>query len=203
MCFRSTTRVGFYITCVDEPQEQNMEFGPLSDVALRHLALDDPILKRVFHGVHPSEGLPSRPTRTTRPAYIVNTDPRGEPGKHWLGLWTEERACEVMDSYGLPLTTYQAPGLHDWLARWSPVWRNDRTLQALNSTACGHYALQFLKERARGRTMEEFLEGFCSYDLVGNDRMVGNQVRRLLVQDLNAIPSNQSCIAHEFVVIRE
>ena len=60
-----------------------------------------------------------------------------------------------------------------------------------------------LKERARGRTMEEFLEGFSWYDLVGNDRMVGNQVRRLLVQDLNAIPSNQSCIAHEFVVIRE
>ena len=110
-----------------------MEFVPLSDVALRHLALDDPILKRVFHGVHPSDGLPSRPTRTTR----------------------------------------------------------------------GHYALLFLKERARGRTMEEFLEGFSSYDLVGNDRMVGNQVRRLLVQDLNAIPSNQSCIAHEFVVVRE
>ena len=78
-----------------------MEFVPLSDVALRHLALDDPILKRVFHGVHPSDGLPSRPTHTTRAAYIVNTDPRGEPGKHWLGLWTEEGACEVMDRYGL------------------------------------------------------------------------------------------------------
>ena len=36
-----------------------------------------------------------------------------------------------------------------------------------------------------------------------DDRMVGNQVRRLLVQDLNAIPPNQSCIAHELVVIRE
>ena len=148
MCSRSTTRVGFYITCVDEPQEQNMEFVPLSDAAHCHLGLDDPILKRVFHGVHPSDGLPSCLTRTTRAAYIVNTDPRGEPEKHWFGLWTEERACEVMDSYGLPLTTYQAPGLHDWLARWSPVWRNDRTVQALNSTACGHHALLFLKERA-------------------------------------------------------
>ena len=51
--------------------------------------------------------------------------------------------------------------------------------------------------------MEEFLEGFSSYDFVGNDRMVGNQVRRLFVQDLNAMPSNQSCIVHEFVVIHE
>ena len=90
--------------------------------------------KRVFHGVHPSDGLPSRP---------------------------------------------------------------------LKSTACGHYTLLFLKERARGRTMEEFLEGFSSYDFVGNDRVVDNQVRRLLVQDLYGMPSNQSCIAHDFVVIRE
>ena len=51
--------------------------------------------------------------------------------------------------------------------------------------------------------MVELLEGFSSYDFVGNDRMVGNQACRLLVQDLNAMPSNQSCIAHEFVVIRE
>ena len=49
--------------------------------------------------------------------------------------------------------------------------------------------------------MEEFLEGFSPYNLVGNDRMVGNQVRRLLVQDLNAMPSNQSCSALEFVVM--
>ena len=143
-----------------------MEFVPLSDVALRHLALDDPILKRVFHSVHPSGGLPSRPTRTTRAAYVVNTDPRGEPGEHWFGLWTEEGACGLMDSYGVPLTTYQAPGLHDWLAQWCPVWRNDRTLQALNSTACGHYALLFSKEQARGWTMEECLEGFSPYERV-------------------------------------
>ena len=125
-----------------------MEFVPLSDMALRHLELDYPIPKHVFHSEHPSDGLPFCRTRTTQGAYIVNTDQLGEPGKQWLGLWTEDEACKVMDSYGLPRTTYQAPGLRDWLARCSPVWRNDRTLQALNSTACGHYALTFLKDRA-------------------------------------------------------
>ena len=98
MCSRSTTRVGFYITCIDERQGQNMEFVPLSDIALRHLTLDDPILKRVFYGMHTSDGLPSHPTCRTGAAYIVNTDPRGKPRKHWLGLWTEEGACEFMDS---------------------------------------------------------------------------------------------------------
>ena len=44
---------------------KNMEFVPLSDMTLRSLALDDLVLKRVFHGVHPLDGLPSRPPRTT------------------------------------------------------------------------------------------------------------------------------------------
>ena len=58
--------VPFYIRNTSELGVKNkMEFVPLSDVALRHLALDDPILKSVFYGVHPSDGLPSRPTRMT------------------------------------------------------------------------------------------------------------------------------------------
>ena len=56
-----------------------MEFVPLSDMVLSHLVLDDPVLKRVFHEMHPSDVLPSRLTQTTRVAYIVNRDPQGEP----------------------------------------------------------------------------------------------------------------------------
>ena len=37
---------------------------------------------------------------------IVNTDKKGRPGKHWIVLWTRDQVCEVMDSYGLPLTIY-------------------------------------------------------------------------------------------------
>ena len=117
-----------------------MEFVPLSDTTLRLLALDDPWLKRVFQGVVPSDRLPRRPSRTTRATYIVNTDPTGEPGRHWLGLWTEDDICEVFESYGLPLTSYDAPELMEWLDHW-PHWiRSEQTLQALNSAACGHYA---------------------------------------------------------------
>ena len=90
-----------------------MEFVPLSDTTLRLLALDNPWLKRLFRGVVPSDRLPRHPSRTTRAAYIVNIDPAGEPGRHWLGLWTEDDICEVFDSYGLPLTTYDAPELMD------------------------------------------------------------------------------------------
>ena len=28
-------------------------------------------------------------------AYIVNTDPRDQPGKHWIALWTHDNVCEL------------------------------------------------------------------------------------------------------------
>ena len=109
-----------------------MEFVVLSDTVLRYLARDDLVLKRVFWDVVPSDGLPQPPSTTTRVAYIVNRNPTGEPGKHWLAVWTEAgRGCEVFDSYGLSLLTYPAPG--EWLAQWPTVYRSGATLQALQS----------------------------------------------------------------------
>ena len=75
---------------------------------------------------------------------------RGDPGQHWLGLWTKKGMCEVMDSYGLPLSTFDGPKLEMWLEQWDHVKWNKQTLQALNSIAWGHYALIFLKGRVRG-----------------------------------------------------
>ena len=176
-----------------------MEFVALSDTVLRYLAKDDPELKRVFWDVVPLDGLPRHPSTTTRAAYIVNTDPAGEPGQHWLAVWTEpSRGCEVFDSYGLPLQTYPAPGLHEWLAQWIPLYRSDMTLQALQSQACGHYALLFLKARARGVSFDEFLANFSPHDLVANDAKVAQQIRALIKEELsevdNAVPGRQGCV---------
>ena len=83
-----------------------MEFVPFSDTTLWFLALDDPCLKRVFRGVVPADRLPQNPSRTTQAAYIVNTVPEGDTRRHWLAIWSENNVWEVLDSYGLPLTTY-------------------------------------------------------------------------------------------------
>ena len=81
-----------------------MEFVALCDTVSRALALDDPQLRGVFQGVYPADQLPRSPTKTIHTAYIVNTDPAGEPGQYWLGLWTQQNKCEIFDSYGLPCT---------------------------------------------------------------------------------------------------
>lgn len=63
----------------------------LSVRQLNALACLDPDLRRLFQGVYPSNRLPDHPSKTT----IVNTDPAGEPGQHWLGVWRENQVCEV------------------------------------------------------------------------------------------------------------
>ena len=129
-----------------------MEFVALSDTALRALALDDPQLRCASQGVYPADKLPRSPpppSETIRAAYIVNTDPAGEPGQHWLGLGTEKNKCEIFDSYGLPLHVYTNPELHHWWSQWKYLTRSDITLQSMDSQTCGHYALFFLKAPER------------------------------------------------------
>ena len=83
-----------------------------------------------------------------------------------------------MDSYRLPLTVYEAPGFHEWIARhWKYVVRSDKTLQDYDSLAYGHYAFVYLQERVRRRSLLEFVETFRDGDCVWNDHRVRERVR--------------------------
>ena len=91
--------------------------------------------------------------------------------------------CEVLDSYALPLEMYeQATPLREWIVKhWKYVVTNGKSLQAVNSKSCGDYALLYLKAKARGRTLQDFLNDFSDYDYVSNDHKVGQRVKRLIV----------------------
>ena len=179
-----------------------MELVPLSDRQLTALAKRDLVLRRVFWGVYPEDQLPPlRQTagRQTHRAMIVNTDPKGEPGRHWLGLWTSGDTCEILDSYGLPMDTYGVPHVLEWIWRYFPViHRNERSLQSLNSRACGHYALLFLQARCRGKSMHEFMDDFSLHDLVANDHQAGHRILLQLPPSLqtdivDGVENSQAC----------
>lgn len=76
-------------------------------------------------------------------------------------------------------------------------------MQALTSQACGHYAFFFLKLRARGHSMEEFLQDFSPTDYVCNDRFIRQALRRVIVRQLEGwehacrLPYLQSCMSRE------
>ena len=160
-----------------------MESVALSNEQLDYLARDDPLLKAYFRGVFPCDGLPDKKYRGRQNAYIVNTDKKGQPGKHWMALWTRDNLCEVMDSYALPIEVYGAQPLEDWLKKWKYVVSNGQSLQNVNSKSCGHYALMFLKAKARGHSMADFLSQFSKHDYVANDHVVGQMLKSVIVDE--------------------
>ena len=113
--------------------------------------------------------------------------PQGQPGRHWIALWTQNNVCELMDSYALPLEMYLSTRpLQEWLDRhWKYVVQNGRSLQSLYSQSCGDYALMYLIDRAKGRTLNEFLNRFKKHDYVNNDHKVGHMLKKLVEKELN------------------
>lgn len=158
-----------------------MELVALNNVQLDYLAREDQILKPYFHGTVACDRLPKKPSRVPC-GYIVNTDPHDQPGRHWLGVWTDGNVCEVMDSFALPLENYETTQpLQEWIVKhWKYHVTNGKSLQALNSKSCGDYALLYLKEKAHGRTLSDFLKQFSRYDYVKNDHRVGQKIKRLI-----------------------
>ena len=176
-----------------------MEFVALSTQECNAFADQDPYLKKVFQGTIPCDGLPRHPKK--KACYIVNTDPAGQPGQHWIALWLENNVCEVMDSYGLPLEWYRTTRpLIDWITTLEKGhWvTNGTSLQGLHSYACGHYCLAYLKLKARGGSLQDFLALFSDHDYVQNDQKVASMLEPVQVPRYPCM--TQSCEPCEKVI---
>ena len=175
-----------------------MEYIPLSTQDLNRVANQDPLLKKIFGGTFPCDGLPRHPPKKV--CYVVNTDPTGQPGQHWIALWLDDQRIEVMDSYGLPLEWYRTTQpLIDWITSLDQrYWiANGATLQGLHSAACGHYCLAYLKLKARGGSLSDFLALF-SKDYVQNDQKVASILDPLPMPSTTFL--NQCCQPREKVI---
>ena len=93
---------------------------------------------------------------------------------------------EVMDSYGLSLEVYGTTDpIMEWLNRhFKYQMHNGRSQQSLFSQSCGDYALMYLIDRAKGRSMQHFLNRFRRNDYVNNDHKVGQMMKRLIVDEV-------------------
>ena len=95
--------------------------------------------------------------------------------------------CEIMDSYGLPVSTYEARDVQAWIAKKTLIGNNQH-IQAMNCAACGNYALLYLKAKARGLSLQDFLEQFSSHVFVSSDHKIG-----LLLENIVVRPGCQIC----------
>ena len=168
-----------------------MEMVPLSTRVLETLAHEDPLIRPYFQGVYPADRLPRQ---VLEGGYIVNTDPHDQPGQHWLALWVEKPShCEMFDSYGLPLKFYKDPSLHRWWNQFATMTRSGQSIQSLQSQACGHYCIQYLKAKAKGNSLIDFLAQWDEKDLVENDVKVGHMIQSSVLDQVMQGQTCQSC----------
>lgn len=58
------------------------------------------------------------------------------------------------------------------------------TLRAMDSQTYEHYALMFLKAKARSSSFQEFLALWNSHNLVLNDQSVAQSLKRIIKEEL-------------------
>lgn len=99
-------------------------------------------------------------------------------------MWTDDEACTVMDSFGIPLHLYDPPVLFDWLLDHFECFQSNGTaLQAMDSQACGLYAMMFLVHKSVGGDLDTFLDLFSDHDVVKNDRWVAQWFQQVVERD--------------------
>ena len=111
-----------------------------------------------FVGVFSADNIPSKEYPG---AYIVNTDPSGQPGQHWVAFYcTEPGQLEAFDSFGQNPGDY-SPTIKDWMSD-DFIIVSSSILQSDDSTLCGNYCLYFILLRCHGFSYEDILSIFCS-----------------------------------------
>ena len=103
-------------------------------------------------------------------AYVINSHPSSKPVEHWIAVYFDKHGKEeYFDSCSLPPSVN---GFTMFMERNSKTWiYNDKTVQSLFSTMCGHYCVYFILYRCRGYSMHYIVSHFSS-NLTENDRKV-------------------------------
>jgi len=98
-------------------------------------------------------------TYKARPlALIVNTDPEGLPGSHWIAIFRQKHGrLQIFDSYGEPIATYS--NHFKFLTLLNAV-ENCKSIQSMTSNSCGLYCLYFLQFRILGCTFSFVIDCF-------------------------------------------
>jgi len=111
-----------------------------------------PETHKIFLGVFARNELPVKPTYPS--CFVFNTEPRGQSGEHWLGLYYDsDGKCNFFDSYAQPASRY---GLSSYLDKTSISWSENKNRIQGNSQYCGHYVIFFLLFRARSKSLSFF-----------------------------------------------
>ena len=129
------------------------------------------LLQNVDHflGCFPLDGLPSFPTSFQK-SIIINTQPSGHPGEHWVALVLTETNCYYFDSFGLPtvplnIKMYLQP-------HYKEITYLDYRIQDSSSNYCGAYCVSFVLHVQDNLSYDQFIGHYHSDNLLENDEIL-------------------------------
>jgi hypothetical protein len=111
---------------------------------------------KVFQGCFPCDRLPHPSALNYPAALIVNLDPHGFEGSHWVAIYARGRNKDVyyFDSLNLPIL----PIINEkFLNHFSKVIRNTKPFQSITSDSCAQHVICFLYFMNSGKTFDRYL----------------------------------------------
>lgn len=111
-----------------------------------------------FLGVVSRDQIPKLPVDRLF-SLVVNMDDSKGPGTHWVALYHAKgsKYLDYFDSFGAPppLEITNPKG-----GRSLDILTSDGILQALQSSSCGYYCIDFIRSRNAGMSYQAFLDTF-------------------------------------------
>ena len=101
---------------------------------------------------------------------IINTQPSGHPGEHWVALVITETKCYYFDSFAVPIIP---ANIRMYL---QPYYENitylDIQIQDITSNYCGAYCVSFVLHVRDDAGYEQFIVHYFSENLLQNDEIL-------------------------------
>ena len=121
-----------------------------------------------FQGVFAANEL--SPPLSLLASYIVNTDPRSQPGKHWVAIYIDKnRHGEYFDSFGNKPNKM----IYNFLQRvCKSISYNKRCIQNEKSISCGVFCIYFLLQRNKLCSMSTSLKSMSSDTLLNEIKLI-------------------------------
>jgi hypothetical protein len=141
----------------------------MNSVRIEFILKHDPVTKKVFKGfAYPdySESFSKYPA-----LLIFNTDSITGPGEHWCACYfINKKFAEFFDPYGLSPELY---GFKPIIQKYSKtIYFNEKPVQGLLASTCGHHVLFYSLHRARGMSSRTIINKLYSDNPRKNDNMV-------------------------------
>lgn len=102
--------------------------------------------------------------------YIVNNQPKGCRGQHWLAVSVSETSAEFFDSFGLPPSHYGFSDNYSYSLK---------CLQSKTSFLCWAYCIYYLKKHVNGVDLDTIVS-MLSDDVHDNESFVLKSVVDML-----------------------